>query len=159
MIHLEPLAKTDRDRVDHVAVLPEQEPFCGSIEHHFAADEPSCDFNIVVRDRTVVGFFKIDRDYAAQYRFANKGELGLRGLMIDAREQGRGTGKAAMAALRTYVSRLYPDATALVLTVNIVNDRALAVYLAAGFEDTGELHYGGKIGPQHILRLRLKDTG
>lgn len=132
----------------------EQEPFCGNINGHFAADEPGCDFHIVERDGQAVGFFKIDREFH-HHGFVLPDEIGLRGVMIDASEQGRGTGKTAMRMLRSYLTSLYPDAVSVVLTVNIVNDRARAVYLAAGFFDTGNLHYGGTIGPQHILRLSL----
>ncbi|UXU74445.1 MULTISPECIES: hypothetical protein [unclassified Paracoccus (in: a-proteobacteria)] len=43
------------------------------------------------------------------------------------------------------------------LTVNQVNPGARAVYLAAGFVDGGEMYHGGRIGPQHILRLSLRE--
>lgn len=155
MITLHPLGRDGLDRVAHIAVTPQQEPFCGTIAGHFQADEPACDFHLIARDSRAVGFFKIDRAYAANYHFAAPDELGLRGVMIDAREQGQGTGKAAMRALPPYIGRLYPKARALVLTVNEANPLARAVYLAAGFQDTGALHHGGQIGPQHILRLPL----
>ena len=155
MITLHPLGRDGYDRVAHIAVTPQQEPFCGSIAGHFQADEPACDFHLIARDGWPVGFFKIDRAYAEGYDFAAPDELGLRGVMVDRGEQGKGTGTAAMRALGPYVARHYPDARALVLTVNQVNPLARAVYLAAGFVDTGALHHGGQIGPQHILRLAL----
>ena len=155
MITLEPLGRDGIRRVAHIAVTPDQEPFCGTISGHFEADEPGCDFHLIARDGRAVGFFKIDRAYSQGFDFAHADELGVRGVMIDAAEQGRGTGKAAMRALRPYVARLYPQAQALVLTVNQVNPKARAVYLAAGFQDTGALHHGGRIGPQHILRMPL----
>ncbi|MDF3606640.1 GNAT family protein [Paracoccus sp. DMF-8] len=156
MITLEPLGRDGYDRVAHIAVTPQQEPFCGTIAGHFQADESGCDFHLIARDGRPVGFFKIDRAYAARYDFAAPDELGLRGVMVDAREQGKGSGKAAMRALGPYVARRYPQARALVLTVNEANPLARAVYLAAGFRDTGALHHGGQIGPQHILRLPLR---
>lgn len=155
-ITLQPLGRDGFDRVAHIVVRPEQEAFCGTIAQHFAADEPGCDFHMVLRDDRAIGFFKIDRTYPLQYPFARPGELGLRGVMIDAGEQGRGSGKAAMAALGPYVAQLYPHAVQLVLTVNQVNPLARAVYLAAGFIDGGEFWHGGRIGPQHILRLNLR---
>lgn len=156
MITLEPLGRDGYDRVAHIAVTPQQEPFCGTIPGHFQADEPGCDFHLIARDGRAVGFFKIDRAYPAAYDFAEPGELGLRGVMLDAREQGKGSGKAAMRALGPYVAGRYPNAKSLVLTVNQVNPLARAVYLSAGFVDTGALHHGGRIGPQHILRLALR---
>ncbi|WP_134680132.1 GNAT family N-acetyltransferase [Paracoccus ravus] len=155
MIALEPLGRHQFDRVAHIAVTPEQEPFCGSITGHFAMDEPDCDFHGVIRDGQTVGFFKIDRAYAARFDFARPEEIGLRGMMIDRGEQGRGTGKAAMRALRPYLRARYPGAERCVLTVNIVNMAARAIYIAGGFRDDGQLFHGGRIGPQHILRLDL----
>lgn len=156
MITLHPLGRDGIDRVAHIAVTPAQEPFCGTIAGHFAADEPSCDFHLIARDTRAVGFFKIDRAYDAHFDFVGPGELGLRGVMIDAAEQGRGTGKAAMAALGPYLRRHYPQAETLFLTVNEINPVARAVYLACGFVDTGGRYLGGKIGPQHILRMNLR---
>lgn len=156
MITLERLGREDIARVAHIAVLPVQEPFCGSIRGHFEKHEPFCDFHAVMRDGHAVGFFKIDRDFAASHSFAHPGELGLRGMMIDAGEQGRGTGKAAMQALAPYLAAEYPTAPLVVLTVNIMNAAARSIYLAGGFHDMGELYYGGRLGPQHILRLRLR---
>ena len=156
MIRLQPITRNDRDRVNHIAVLPSQEPFCGTIAHHFAADEPECDFHIVLRDEDVVGFFKIDRAYFEKFTFAQPHEIGLRGVMIDRAEQGKGTGKAAIRALRDYLPARYPWAASVVLTVNQINPAAIATYLAAGFQNTGELYHGGKIGPQHIMRMPLR---
>ncbi len=155
MIRLEPISHEDLDRVAHVAVHPDQEPFCGSIGEHFSNLNPDFDFHIVLRDEKVVGFFKTDRAFHKSYPFARDGEIGVRGVMIDASEQGKGTGKAAMAALPAYAAALYPAATGLVLSVNIVNPAARAVYLSAGFLDDGELYHGGKLSAQHVLRLPL----
>lgn len=155
MIALAPLGRDAYDRVAHISVHPAQEPFCGTIAGHFATEEPCCDFHAVLRDGRAVGFFKIDRAYPKHYAFARPGEIGLRGVMIDRNEQGRGTGKAAMRELPTYLTSHYPEAPGLVLTVNLLNEVARAVYLATGFRDTGALYYGGRIGPQHILRLSL----
>ncbi|MGA0615253.1 GNAT family N-acetyltransferase [Paracoccus sp. KR1-242] len=155
MIHLEPIGRDEYDRVAHIRVTPEQEPFCGTIAGHFASEETGCDFHAVTRGALPVGFFKIDREYPSRFDFAAEGELGLRAVMIDRAEQGRGSGKAAMLALGPYLARHYPAAGSCVLTVNVVNPAARAIYLAGGFVDDGALYHGGRIGPQHILRLRL----
>ena len=157
MIRLIGIGHEDLDRVAHVAVHPGQEAFCGTIGEHFSNLQPHFDFHAILRDEIVVGFFKTDRDFAASYPFARADEIGLRGVMIDAREQGKGTGKAAMAALPAYVAGLYPQARGLVLSVNITNPAARAVYLAAGFRDEGELFHGGKLSAQHVLRLDLEE--
>ncbi|WP_299904770.1 GNAT family N-acetyltransferase [uncultured Paracoccus sp.] len=156
MIRLAPLSKDDPTRVAHIHVLPEQEPFCGTIAGHFADFDPAVDFHQISRDGRVVGFFKIDHAYPQRYEFAHPGEIGLRGVMIDRGEQGRGTGTAAMAMLRHYLPGLYPEPPALVLTVNAINPAAIAAYTRAGFTDTGERYLGGKIGPQHVMRMALR---
>lgn len=156
MITLAPLAKDDPAPVAHIRVMPAQEHFCGTIDGHFAADEPLVDFHQILRDGRVVGFFKLDRGYAERLDYARPGDLGVRGVMVDQGEQGRGTGTAAMAALADYVPLHYPDARALILTVNMVNPAAIAAYRRAGFVDTGKLCHSGVISPQHILRMELR---
>lgn len=156
MIALAPLAKDDPGPVAHVTVRPDQEPFCGTIAGHFAENDASVDFHQISRDGRVVGFFKIDRAYHTRYDFVQADEIGLRGVMIDAGEQGRGTGTAAMAALRDYLPRHYPGVPAVVLTVNAVNPPAIVAYLRAGFADTGDRYLGGQLGPQHIMRMQLR---
>ncbi|WP_312529290.1 GNAT family N-acetyltransferase [Paracoccus sp. (in: a-proteobacteria)] len=157
MIRLELISHQDLDRVAHVAVLPEQEPFCGTIGEHFSNLDPDLDFHAILKDEQVVGFLKTDRAYHTRYDFAHPDEIGVRGVMVNADEQGKGTGKAAMLALRDHAARLYPAANGLILTVNIVNAAARAAYLAAGWRDEGELYHGGNISAQHILRLSLRD--
>lgn len=156
MIELHPLAKDAMSLVAHIAVTQEQEPFCGTIAGHFADADPAVDFHRILCDGRAIGFFKIDRAYAERYDFACPGELGLRGVMIDAAEQGSGSGTAAMTQLRDYLPPHYPEAAAVLLTVNVVNPAALAVYRKAGFDDTGALYRGGRIGPQIVMRLDLR---
>ena len=155
MITLHPLAKDDPSPVAHITVLPAQEPFAGTIASHFAEDEPACDFHQIQRDGLPVGFFKIDRAFHQRFDFAGPDDLGLRGVIIDVNEQGRGTGTAAMAALRTYLSTRYPGRPAVYLTVNVINAPAIAAYRKAGFVDTGGIWPHGQMGPQHIMRMDL----
>ena len=155
MIALAPLAKEDPGPVAHIAVRPDQEPFCGTIAGHFDENDADVDFHQILRNQSVVGFFKIDRAYHTRYDFVRPDEIGLRGVMIDLGEQGRGTGTAAIAALRDYLPRHYPGVPSVVLTVNDINPPAITAYLRAGFTDTGERYLGGRLGPQHIMRMRL----
>ena len=46
----------------------------------------------------------------------------------------------------------------LVLMVNCRNRAAVAAYKKAGFIDTGELHAGGRAGPQHLMLHGLHGT-
>lgn len=62
----------------------------------------------------------------------------LGGLMVDARRQGRGLGRAAVTALVEHLRRR-PDCRDIALTVHEDNAVARSLYAALGFVDTGEL--------------------
>jgi RimJ/RimL family protein N-acetyltransferase len=86
-------------------------------------------------------------------------DLLLRGFLVDAAAQGRGVATRAVAALPEVVRHDFPAAQTVVLTVNVRNPVARAVYLRGGFLDAGGLHLGGSAGPQHVLRLEVGAAG
>lgn len=110
----------------------------------------------ILCDGAPIGFYRIetqprciaDRDFP-------RPALGLRSFFIDARWQRRGLGTLALAALVADLAQRHPDAQDLVLTVNTRNTAGIALYLRAGFVDTGELYHGGRSGPQHLMVLAL----
>ncbi len=61
----------------------------------------------------------------------------LGGVVLDARHQGRGLGRAVLDALVAHV-RAQPQAGTVVLTVHGDNERARGLYQRYGFEETGE---------------------
>lgn len=154
MITLHPLDRGAGARVAHIAVPPDQRRFARGVAYALAAPA-STDLHEIRRDDAVVGLFRIDRAYARAFPFAAPGDLGLRGLIVDAPEQGRGTGSAAVAALGRYLPPLYPDARWLWLTVNFANPAARHICRKAGFTETGEIWRGGRAGPAHVMRLAL----
>ena len=101
----------------------------------FAAGEtdPGLDLYAVSQGGAVVGMFKLDRAYAAAPRhdFCRPGDLGLRGVLVDAAHQGKGIGRQMLAALPELVRAGYPGVRRLVLTVNCENPAARAAYLAS----------------------------
>ncbi len=156
-VTLAPLGLAERDRVAHLTVRPDQLRFSGTVAEAFDTPQPDMDFHVILADGVAAGFFKIDRGYPVAYGFAEKGDLGLRAVIVDATRQGKGIGTAAMSALPAYLRPLYPQAPRLWLTVNLVNTVAIASYLKAGFVDTGAIWPHGDAGPQHIMRLALRD--
>jgi RimJ/RimL family protein N-acetyltransferase len=80
-------------------------------------------------------------------------------VFVDAAAQGRGVATRAVRLLPDVVRRDFPVARSVVLTVNVRNPAARAVYLRGGFVDAGELYLGGSAGPQHVLRLELAANG
>ncbi|MBY6057830.1 GNAT family N-acetyltransferase [Leisingera daeponensis] len=150
-----PVSRSEFDLVSHIQVQPDQVRFSGTVAQAFEEDEDGVDFHAVLNDACAVGFFKIDRLYHETYEFARSAELGLRAFMIDREHQGKGFATAATAALQTYLTRHYPDRSAVVLTVNMQNPGAIRCYSKGGFEDTGGIYPHGMAGPQHILRMAL----
>jgi RimJ/RimL family protein N-acetyltransferase len=154
-ITLAPLGPGDLPRVAHIRVAPEQEVFAGTVEEAFAEDRARFDLHVIEADGQAVGLFKIDRQYQRSIPISAPGALGLRAFMIDRERQGEGIATAAVRALPGYLSRQYPGARAVDLTVNHVNGAARACYLNGGFSDTGQDWLKGRAGPQDLLRMAL----
>ncbi len=154
-VSLRPLGKDDFAAVQHIIVAPEQVRFSGTVREAFEAAEENVDFHAICDGEHVVGFFKIDTAYGAQYPFAGKTGLGLRAFIVDLSQQGKGIATKAVMAMPEYLRPLYPNTTDVFLTVNFVNLAAKRAYLKGGFEDTGEVWPHGNAGPQNILRLQL----
>ncbi len=155
MITLAPLAPERVGEVLHLRLAAGQEAFVHPIADMVRETTPGVAFHVVRAGTEAVGFFKTDRDYAERHDFAPPGMPGLRGMLIGAQYQGRGHGKAAIAALPDYLRGHFPERAAVMLTVNCRNAPARHVYLAGGWVDTGAIYSGGNSGPQHILRLDL----
>ena len=157
MIFLRRMEEQDIDRVLHLEIKEQQTQYVSPITTMLSTLEPSEDCHLLVRGDEIVGFFLIDRSYSHRYEFSGPGEIGLLGYFVDDRSQGQGIGKAGVQALKHYLQIQYPEARTVVLTVNCKNLGAIKAYLAGGFEDTQQLYYGGRSGPQHIMRLPLKE--
>lgn len=98
MIRLERLARSDTARIAHLD-LPPQQRFWAGQPSEILPDPGPFDCYAICQEERIVGFFRIDRDYACGHPFARPGELGLRAFMIAATDQGRSLGTAAMRAL------------------------------------------------------------
>lgn len=149
MILLSPVPPTRLTELAHLRQLPGQ--YANDGAQMIRDDTPQLSFHAIHNGSGLVGMFKLDPLYPARHHFADPTDLGIRGVLIDARFQGRGFGAKAMAALPPYAAALYPDKRRVVLTVNLLNPAAYSTYLRAGFHDTGEIYTGGARGPQHIL--------
>lgn len=153
---LTPIAPSERDRVAHIRVHPDQVRFSGTIESAFETEGTRTDFHAICLDGHPVGFFKVDHDYAEHHWFARPGEPGLKAFMIDRDHQGQGIATAAIRALDGYLQQQYPEIASIALTVNMANPVAVRAYRSAGFTDTGEIYEGGTAGPQLVMRMVLK---
>ena len=112
-------------------VAPEQLQFVGDTAYNLEQTrlDPNSEAMAVLAGERVVGFYRLDFSVEAI--------------------AGRALGEPVSA------SRRHPQRRLLALTVNVRNQAAIAVYLKAGFYDTGELYHGGSAGPQHLMLYRL----
>ncbi|RDI99199.1 GNAT family N-acetyltransferase [Dyella solisilvae] len=141
-----------------LGVHDEQYAFVGRVADSLA-DAESCEGSepmAVLCDGEPIGFYRVEKHARtlAGVDFEHP-TLGLRSFFIDARWQGRGLGRLAlMAAMRDMALR-HPMARDVALTVNLRNAPGLALYLRAGFRETGGLYHGGRSGPQYLMLCAL----
>lgn len=155
-VTLAPVDDALRAGVAAIAVAPEQVRFGGVPAQALAtADrEPARESVAILRDGVPVGFFQLDtRSVPGAPAAADI--VGLRALAIDRAVQGQGIGTAAMAALPAYVRARFPTRRFVVLTVNLDNPAAIALYRRTGFAAAPgvPLYQGGRTGPQRVLIL------
>lgn len=119
--------------------------------------DPMSEAMAVFADEAVVGFYRLDfSPGAVAARKLPEPAVGLRAFVIDHGHQGRGYGAAALMAACADLRQRHPRRHLLALTVNCANRAAIALYLKAGFVDTGEIYQGGSSGPQHFMLYRLQ---
>ncbi|MBW3694988.1 GNAT family N-acetyltransferase [Vibrio sp. T187] len=139
-----------------LSVKPEQAQFTVNDVGQYVAQLSEQEHpHLIIFNQQVVGFFLLDLGYASKYDFCSEGTIGIRGLLVDQRFQGKGIAKQFIAKLPSYVQHYYPHCDLLQLTVNCRNKAAFDCYLKGGFEDTGELYLGGPVGPQHIMKKSI----
>ena len=146
-----------REAVLRLAPRADQEQFSGRADQTLplAERDPARHPYALVEAGRPVAFLVLD---GTAPDFASSADLLLRGFFVDAAAQGRGVASRAVVLLRTVVARDFPSARSLVLSVNVRNPAARAVYLRCGFADTGQLYRGGSVGPQHVLWCDLGQT-
>lgn len=147
-----------REAALRLAPHPQQEQFSGRADQTLplAQRDPARHPYVVLEDGAPVAFFVLDETPPDADPTA---DLHLRAFFVDASAQGRGVATRAATALPDLVRRDFPRVRSVVLTVDVRNVAARTAYLRGGFVDTGELYLGGSLGPQHLLRLHLDDTG
>lgn len=154
-VTLTPLTGALADQLRRVSVAPDQVVFSGQPAEFIDLNDPLIDVHVIMYGDQVAGMFRIDRGFHLHHRFAATTIVGLRTFLIDQHLQGRGIASGCAAQLQWYLSRRYPAAEAVMLTVNLRNPHARKAYLGGGFIDTGAQYMDGGAGPQHILKLSL----
>lgn len=139
----------------NVRVADAQVMFSGQPFEVLDNPDPDLDIHVILFKDQVVGMFRIDNGYYQTYPFARPDTPGLRTFLIDQKMQGRGIATDCCKQLKSYLAGHYPRATAIFLTVNLINPAARKAYLSGGFCDSGDQWPHGEAGPQNILKLEL----
>ena len=155
-VTLAPMTPATQDALRGISVTPEQVNFSGQPSEVVDLDEPLVDIHVIHAGDQVAGMFRIDRGFHLHQHYAASTTYGLRTFLVDHRLQGRGIARACCKQLPAYLGRHYPQAEAILLTVNLKNPAARRAYLAGGFLETGAQYMDGGFGPQHILKLPLR---
>lgn len=153
MLIIEKYNKSREAEIEKLRVKPEQVQFTVDRLGEFILSLKEDEYpHLIIENDQVVGFFVLDLSYSGAYSFSGPKALGVRALLIDQNHQGLGIASKALNFLPSYVASNYPDFDRLQLTVNCRNKAAYNCYLKCGFEDTGDLYFGGPVGPQHIMQ-------
>ena len=150
---LAPLPRSDVGRVQHLILPDHQEPFVGNIADMTADPDPAQEFHHICAGDQMIGFFKVDTDFARRVKRLPKGSHGLRGVLIGGQFQGMGFGRRFLELLPGYLPAQY-DVTEVWLSVDQGNKLATRLYLATGWEITGP-PFTGRSGLETVLRLKL----
>jgi RimJ/RimL family protein N-acetyltransferase len=155
MLRIREYKSADWKVVEQLSVDDSQVKYVGTIDELFKEKPANWNFHLIEVNKEIVGFFNIDTEYSSQYEFSKEKEIGLRAFFIRTTHQGKGYGTMAVKKLSEYLNKNYDEYTSICLTVNCNNLAAYKCYLAGGFQDTGELYFGGSAGPQHIMRMAI----
>jgi diamine N-acetyltransferase len=153
-ITLRVIDASNRQAVERVGVAPEQKSFVDGVSESLAeaAAKPQCRpwYRAVFLGEVPVGFVMLADDVPPgnndiPWRYY------LWRMLIDARFQGRGHGRAALDCVVRYL-QTRPGAGALVTSIVPGEGSPLGFYLRYGFQPTGEM-----FDHEEVLRLRLDD--
>lgn len=151
-VHLREITDENRDAVRALRVRPDQERFVASVadslDEAAATPEGAPWYRAVYDGDEPVGFVMLSWDVTPA-----PGILGpyyLWRLLVDARRQGRGVGRAVLERVVDLVRA--DGATELLTSYRPGDGEPWPFYRSFGFEPTGELD-GGEV----VLRLRLTD--
>jgi RimJ/RimL family protein N-acetyltransferase len=161
-IRVQPVTPALVAGVQALRVSLEQRDYVGDAAFNLSQTQadPLSEAMAILANDTVIGFYRLDfAPNAVAGRSFGVPSVGLRAFTLDLAQQGRGFGPRAMMAACDDLHRRHPQCRLLVLMVNCCNRAAVAAYRKAGCVDTGELHPGGRAGPQHLMLRSLGGEG
>ena len=155
MVTIEKLERFHIERVNSLQLTDENVKFAGTVRQFLLDGNSTTHLHVIKSNNDIVGFFKLDINYAASYEFCPENSIGLRSFVLDKNQQGKGLGTAAVKAIYPYLKVNYPMYQWIYLTVNCKNITAFTCYQKGGFEYINEKYLGGAAGPQFIMRGKI----
>ncbi len=154
LIHVAPVTPTLAAGVRAVEVSPAQSAYVGNTAFNLldAQSDANSEAMAILANGRVIGFYRLDfAPRAVLGRELGTPHVGVRAFCIDHRQQGRGHGARAAAAMAEDVRRRHPDRRLMVLAVHVRNRIGIAAYQRAGFVHNGQYMPGGRAGPQLVM--------
>jgi len=154
VVSVRPVTQALAGAVRALRIAADQYSFVGDVAFNLiqAQGDPNSEAMAILADDRVVGFYRIDfAPTLVSYRVLGRASAGLRAMVIDRDCQGCGLGSRALAACCADLQQRHPDVRLLALNVDCLNRIAIRAYRKAGFVDTGEVYFGGRAGPQHLM--------
>lgn len=141
-LHFEPVTGENREQVLKLGILPEQKTYIETVAQCLGeAGEYEVWRPVGIYDGDLLVGFAMYGFFQEEYPPA--GRLWLDRLLIDARYQGRGYGRAALTGLLERLSGEYPGRE-IYLSVIPGNDVAIRLYGQFGFRFNGEKDVHGE---------------
>lgn len=157
LVPYETLTATQRQLLETLEVHPEQQAFCGDIHsalHSLPSKaHPGIKGFVLLARELPVAFLLLKR-HPLLAHWAEAGSATLHALQVDKHAQGQGHGQACLQALPHATRQVWPEISALMLSVDKENQAAMGLYLKQGWVDTGEA-YRSRSGYERRLRLAL----
>jgi RimJ/RimL family protein N-acetyltransferase len=157
LVRWQSLDSQQRQAVLTLQIPKEQIEFAGTVERAVAACESAAEDEVaglaILQGWRPVGFVVVSRG-SKQPAWAPDGSTALTAMRIDTREQGKGLGKAALAALDAWLREYWPTSEILALSVDEENHAGRRAYAAAGFTEYTEPK-PGRIGVVRYLSKRV----
>jgi len=110
---------------------------------------------LITADHKIAGFLMLRKGQALP-EWAAPDAVSLHNFRISRNIQGRGCGTAAVVLAAHWIAAHWPQASKLMLSVNVENTTAREFYRRCGFQETGE-SFNGRLGAEDILSCRISD--
>ena len=157
LVDYDQLDTEQRRQLDELTVRPEQIKYSGDIHGALytlaSAASPGVKGFALLDGQRPVAFLLLKRPPFLP-PWADEKAVTLHALMVHSALQGRGYGRACLAALPALVRQLWPRVRQLMLSVDADNQAAMHLYLSGGWIDCGTA-YRGRVGYERRLSLKF----